>query len=168
MNSTKFKGNNVKLINDLPKVGDEAYDITFVKQDLSEQSLFDYKDKIKILIGVPSLDTGICQMETRRFNKELNGRNDVIGIIISKDLPFAMKRFCEAEGITNVTVGSDYRYSDFTKEFNTEMIDGPLKGLSARTIFIVDKENIIRYVQLVPEITQEPDYESVLKALDSL
>lgn len=168
MNSTKFKGNTVKLLNDLPKVGDEAYDITFVKQDLSEQSLFDYEGKIKILIGVPSLDTGICQMETRRFNKELSGRNDVVGIIISKDLPFAMKRFCEAEGITNVTVGSDYRYADYTREFNTEMIDGPLKGLSARTVFIVDKENTIRYVQLVPEIAQEPDYESVLKALDSL
>jgi thiol peroxidase len=168
MNTTKFKGHKVKLLNDLPEIGDEAFDITLVKNDLTEQSLFDLEDKIKVLIGVPSLDLGICQTETRKFNKALENKKDVIGIVISKDLPFAMKRFCETDGISNVIAGSDYRYGDFTREFNTEMIDGPFKGLSARTVFIVDKKNKIRYVQLVPEIGQEPDYDAVIEAIDSL
>lgn len=168
MNTTKFKGHNVKLLNDLPEIGDEAYDITVVKSDLTEQSLFDLENKIKVLIGVPSLDTGICQTETRKFNKALENKKDVVGIVISKDLPFAMKRFCETEGITNVIAGSDYRYGDFTREFNTEMIDGPFKGLSARAVFVVDKNNKIAYVQLVPEIGQEPDYDAVIEAVDAL
>ena len=92
-----------------------APDFTFVRSDLSEASLLDdYNGKIKVLIAVPSLDTGICQMETRKFNEELSKREGVQGIVISKDLPFAMNRFCEAEGIKNVIIGSDYRYSDLS------------------------------------------------------
>jgi thiol peroxidase len=166
--STKFKGKPVNLLDPLPEVNENAYDFTFVKSDLSEGSLYDFEDKVKVVIGVPSLDTGICQRETRTFNEKLAGKEGVIGIVISKDLPFAMKRFCETEGINNIMSVSDYRYGDFTREFGTEMIDGPLKGLSARTIFIIDKENKIRYVDITADITDEPDYDRVLSALSEI
>jgi len=168
LNSTNFKGKPVNLLNKIPEAGKKAYDFTFVKTDLSESSLYDYDDKVKVIIAVPSLDTGVCQMETRKFNEKLAGMDHVIGIVISKDLPFAMKRFCETEGISNVMSGSDFRYSDFAQEYNAEMIDGPLKGLLARAVFVVDKEHNITYTELVPEITQEPDYDKVIEAVKAL
>ena len=170
MSSVTLKGTRYSIKDDLPGVGMEAPDFTFVKSDLSEASLIDdYSDKVKVILAVPSLDTGICQMETVRFNKELQKRGDgVIGLVISEDLPFAQKRFCAAEGIENVITGSDYRYRDFMNEYNTEILSGPMKGLSARAVFIVDANNTIQYSELVPEIAQEPDYDSALKKLDSL
>ncbi len=168
LQTTSFKGRPVNLLDPLPEVEENAFDFTFVKTDLSESSLYDFEDKIKVVIGVPSLDTGICQRETREFNERLAKKEGVIGIIISKDLPFAMKRFCEAEGIENVISASDYRYQDFTREYGTEMLDGPLKGLSARAVFIIDKENKIRYVELTKDIIEEPNYDNVINALDAL
>jgi thiol peroxidase len=168
LQTTKFGGRPVNLLDPLPEVNENAFDFTFVKTDLSEGTLYDYDNKIKVLLGVPSLDTGICQTETRKFNERLGAMEGVVGIVISKDLPFAMKRFCETEGITNIISASDFRYTDFTREYGTEMIDGPLKGLSARAIFVVDKENKIRYVELTPDITVEPDYDSVIEAVKSL
>lgn len=168
LQTTKFGGRTVNLLDPLPEVNENAFDFTFVKTDLSEGTLYDYDDKIKVLLGVPSLDTGICQTETRKFNERLGGMEGVVGIVISKDLPFAMKRFCETEGIANIISASDFRYTDFTREYGTEMIDGPLKGLSARAIFVIDKENKIRYVELTPEITVEPNYDAVIEAVKSL
>lgn len=168
LSTTKFKGNTVNLLNKIPDEGKKAFDFTFVKTDLTESSLYDYDDKIKVLISVPSLDTGVCQAETRKFNEKLAGLSGVIGIVVSKDLPFAMKRFCEIEGIENVISGSDFRYQDFAQEFNTEMTDGPLKGLLARAVFVVDKEHTIHYSELVPEITQEPNYDKALEVVKSL
>ncbi|RMG25727.1 MAG: thiol peroxidase [Bacteroidetes bacterium] len=169
MSSVTLKGTPYSIKGEIPEVGENALDFTFVKADLSEASLVDdYDGKIKVLIAVPSLDTGVCQMETRKFNEELAKRNGVEGIVISKDLPFAMKRFCEAEGIENVTIASDYRYSDFIHEYNTEILSGPLKGLSARAVFVVDKDNKIRYAELVPEIAQEPQYDKALAVVDEL
>jgi len=163
-----LKGRPVDLLEEVPAVGENAFDFTFVKTDMSESSLYDIDAKVKVLIAVPSLDTGICQMETRKFNEKLAEFKDVIGLVISKDLPFAMKRFCETEGISNVISASDYRYGDFGREFGTEMISGPFKGLSARAVFVVDKDNKIRYSELVPDITFEPEYEKVLAAVKSL
>jgi thioredoxin-dependent peroxiredoxin len=168
LQTTSFKGRPVNLLDPLPEVEENAFDFTFVKTDLSESSLYDYEDKIKVVIGVPSLDTGICQRETREFNERLAKKEGVIGIIISKDLPFAMKRFCEAEGIENVVSASDYRYNDFTREYGTEMLDGPLKGLSARTVFIIDRDNKIRYVELTRDVIEEPNYDKVIEALDAM
>jgi len=148
-----------------------AIDFTFVKSDLSEGNLYDdYEGKIKVLIAVPSLDTSVCQTETRQFNEGLSARKDkgVVGLIISKDLPFAMNRFCEAEGIENVTIASDYRYSDFINEYNTEILSGPFKGLSARAVFVIDQSNTIKYAELVPEIGEEPKYDAALKVVDEL
>jgi len=144
-------------------------DFTFVKKDLSEASLYDdFDGKVKVLIAVPSLDTGVCQMETRKFNEALSQREGVVGIVVSKDLPFAMNRFCEAEGIENVIIASDFRYSDFINEYNTEILRGPFKGLSARAVFVLDQENVIRYSELVPEIAHEPEYDAALKVVDEL
>ena len=168
LDTTSHKGQPVALLDALPEPNEIAFDITFVKTDLTEGSLYDYEGKVKILMGVPSLDTGPCQVETRRFNELLSGRDGVVGIVISKDLPFAMRRFCETEGIKNIVSASDFRYTDFTREFATEMTNGPLKGLSARTIFVIDKENIIRYVELTPDVAAEPNYEKVLAEVDKL
>ena len=169
MASVTLKGNKFSIKDDIPAVGMEASDFTFVRDDLSEASLYDdFGDQVKVIIGLPSLDTGICQMETRKFNEELSKREGVLGIVISKDLPFAMKRFCTAEGIENVVVGSDYRYSDFINEFNTEILNGPMKGLSARAVFVLDGKNVIQYSELVPEIAQEPEYDKALAVVDRL
>ncbi len=167
MNKTKFKGVPVKLKGDLPELDAEAKDFTFVKEDLSEGHLSDYKGKIKIIMAVPSLDTGVCQMETKRFNRELEKREGVVGLVVSKDLPFAMKRFCENEGIENVQIASDFR-SNFSEQYNTRMVDGPLKGLNARAVFVVDKDNKIRHTQLTNDVTEEPDYDRALKVVDEL
>ncbi len=169
MSSVTLKGNRFSIKGDIPAVGMPALDFTFVKDDMSEASLMDdFDGKIKVLIAVPSLDTGVCQMETRKFNEALDGKSDVVGIVISEDLPFAMKRFCETEGLTNVVNGSDYRYRDFINEYNTEILSGPFKGLSARAVFVIDKENTIRYSELVPEIAQEPAYEKALEVVNAL
>ncbi len=167
MNTTKLKGNPVKLKGDVPEAGAKAADFTYVKDDLSEGKLSAHSDKNKVIIAVPSIDTGICQMETRRFNKELSSRDGVVGIIISKDLPFALKRFCAAEGIENVEVASDFRGS-FCDTYNTRIEDGPMKGLSARVVFVLDKHNTIKYTEVVDDITHEPDYEKVMEVVDNL
>jgi thiol peroxidase len=168
LETTSFKGKPVELLDELPGINQEAFDFTFVKTDLSESSLYDYEDKIKVLIAVPSLDTGICQRETRQFNERLSAKKGVVGIVVSKDLPFAMKRFCETEGLENIVSASDFRYLDFTREYGTEMVDGPLKGLSARAVFVVDGNNKIRYVELTPDVIAEPDYDRVMAEVDKL
>lgn len=168
MTQIKFKGEEVNLKGQPLKKGDKAEDFTFVKEDLSEASLFDYKDKVKVIIAVPSLDTGVCQKETRRFSEELQQKDGVVGLVVSKDLPFAMKRFCSNEGIDNVISASDFRYSDFSNEYNLEMIDGPLKGLLARVVYVVDKDNNITYSEFVDDITHEPDYDAAMNEVKNL
>ena len=168
LETTAFNGKPVELLEELPGVNQEAFDFTFVNTDLTEGSLYDFEGKIKVLIAVPSLDTGICQRETRQFNERLNQKDGVVGIVISKDLPFAMKRFCETEGLSNIVSASDFRYLDFTREYGTEMVDGPLKGLSARAVFVVDQNNKIRYVELTPDIILEPNYDKIMEVVNQL
>ena len=168
MAKVTHKGNPVKLKGELPKLNAEAEDFTYVKNDLKEESLYDLEDIIKVIIAVPSLDTGTCATETRKFNEKLAAKKGVIGIVISKDLPFAQRRFCETEGIKNVMAVSDYRYNDFTENYNTEMLDGALKGLSARAVFVLDQDNVVKYVELVSEISSEPDYDKVMAAVEVL
>ncbi len=119
-------------------------------------------------MAVPSLDTGVCAMETKKFNQKLADFSDVEAIVISKDLPFAMGRFCTTEGIENVISASDFRYNDFGSKYNTDMIEGPLKGLSSRAVFVLDRDNRIQYTELVPEITQEPDYDKAMEVVERL
>jgi len=167
MNTTKFKGNPVNLAGNVPAKGETAPDFTYVREDLSEKSLKDHGDHVKVIIAVPSIDTGVCQMETRRFNKDLSERDGVTGIVVSKDLPFALKRFCAAEGIENVEIASDFR-GNFVSNYNTLMTDGPLKGLSARVVFVLDGSNTIQHVEIVDDITHEPDYSAAMKAVEGL
>jgi len=167
MATVTLKGNVVNLRGDIPAENSIAPDFSFVRDDLSEGKLSEYSGKVKVLLSVPSLDTGVCAIETRTFNQKLASR-DVVGIVISKDLPFAMKRFCETENIENVSNASDYRYGDFGINYNVEQVDGPLKGLLARAVWVVDGNDNIFYTELVPEITTEPDYDKVMEVLDSL
>lgn len=164
MNQTNFKGNPVSLNGDVLEVGATAPDFTYVKEDLSEGTLYGLGNVKKVLIAVPSLDTGICQMETRRFNQELSNKEGVKGLVVSKDLPFAMKRFCAAEGIEDVEIASDFR-GGFTDEYKTLMEEGPLKGLSARVVFVLNEDNEVVYREIVDDITHEPNYEEALNAI---
>lgn len=163
-----FNGNTVQLSGDVPKNGEKAEDFSFVKEDLSDANLSDYKDKVKVVMALPSLDTGICQKEARAFNEKLANMDNVVGIIVSKDLPMAMKRFCAAEGIENIVTASDFRYSDFSSQYNVDMTEGPLKGLMARIVWVLDADNNITYTEIVDDITHEPNYENAINAVKSL
>ncbi|KAA3642493.1 MAG: thiol peroxidase [Bacteroidetes bacterium] len=168
MSNIKFKGNPVQVSGTIPGVGEKIEDFTFVKVDLSEGSLADYADKVKVLMAVPSLDTGICQKEARAFNELIGKMEGVIGLTVSKDLPFAMNRFCSAEGIEDIISASDFRYNDFGSQNGIEMTDGPLKGLFARVVFVLDKDNKITYKEEVDDITHEPNYEAAVAAVKAL
>ena len=141
-------------------------EFTLVKGDLSNYTLKDGKGKYLILNIFPSMDTGVCATSVRKFNQLAANQPNTVVLAISKDLPFAQGRFCTTEGITNVIPLSDYRYtSDFAEKYGVLMTDGPLAGLLARSVVVIDPEGKVVYTELVPEITQEPDYEAALKAV---
>lgn len=159
-----LKGNPVKLSGILPEAGQIAPDFKVVKQDLGEMNFYSIQTPVKVIISVPSIDTGVCALESKTFNKKLDSmQGKVTGLIVSMDLPFAMKRFCETEGVASVLTTSDYRHSDFGKKFGAQLADGPLQGLLARAVWVVDASNKIRYSEIVNEITSEPDYEKVME-----
>lgn len=168
MAQVTLKGNPVHTKGELPAVGRLAPHFRYVKQDLSEGQLSDLGAKVKVILAVPSLDTGTCALETKTFNKKLAALAGVEGLVISMDLPFAMKRFCELEGVKNVQPASDFRYREFTEHYNTLLTDGPLKGISARAVLVLDKDNTISYAELVPEISAEPQYEAALEVVKKL
>lgn len=165
MATTKFKGQPVKLIGEFIQVGKVAPDFQLVNTDLSTFSLKDIKDKNVILNIFPSLDTNVCALSVRKFNKIAAGLRDTVVLAISKDLPFAHARFASIEGIENVIPLSDFRYSDFDESYGVRMADGPLAGLLARAVVVIGKDGKVTYTELVPEITQEPDYDKALAAL---
>lgn len=166
MAKTAFKGVPVSLAGEFVKVGSPAPEFTLVKGDLNDYTLENGKGSYLILNIFPSLDTGVCATSVRKFNQLAANMPHTIVLAISKDLPFAQSRFCTTEGITNVIPLSDYRYtSDFAKKYGVLMTDGPLAGLLARSVVIVNPEGEIIYTELVPEITQEPNYEAALKAV---
>lgn len=161
-----LKGNPVKLSGKLPETGQIAPDFKVVKQDLGEMNFYSIQSPVKVIISVPSLDTGVCALESKTFNKKLDSlQGKVTGLIVSMDLPFAMKRFCETEGVASVLTASDYRHSDFGKKFGAQLADGPLQGLLVRAVWVVDANNKIRHVEIVNEITSEPDYEKVMEQI---
>ncbi len=160
-----FKGDTVNTYNNLPEVGAQAPDFTLVKSDLSEIKLSHLKGKNVILNIFPSIDTGVCAASVRRFNKDATSVNNTIVLGISADLPFAAQRFCAAEGIDNVITLSTFRNAEFGKEYGLLMEDGPLKGLLARAVMVLDTEGKIVYKELVPEIAQEPNYESAINSI---
>jgi thiol peroxidase len=138
------------------------------KGDLSDVSLQDFADKIKILNIVPSLDTGVCATSAKRFEKESAALKDVVILTISADLPFAMGRFCQAEGITHVVPLSQMRDRSFGTSYGVEITDGPLAGILSRAIVVLDRQNRVVYTEQVPEIAQEPDYARALEAVKKL
>lgn len=150
---------------ELPAVGSVAPDFTLVKGDLSEVSLKDFKGK-KVLLNIfPSIDTGVCAASVRQFNKNAAGLENTVVLGISVDLPFAAGRFCAAEGIENVVTASAFRNPEFAANYGVLMVDGPLKGLLARSVVVVDADGKVAYTELVPEVTQEPNYNAALTAL---
>lgn len=166
MSTTKFKGNPVKLIGEFVKPGEAAPDFTLVKKDLSLLSLDELKGMNVLLNIFPSLDTGVCATSVRKFNKLAAGMKDTVVLAISKDLPFAQERFCTTEGIENVIPLSDFRKTGFDEKYGLFMLDGPLEGLLARAVVVIGKDGKIKYTELVPDITQEPDYDKALEALE--
>lgn len=165
MAQTALQGNPVQLSGDLPAVGSTAPDFSLTAGDLSDVSLASYAGKKKLLNIVPSLDTGVCAASTRKFNETMAGRDDAVALVISADLPFASGRFCSAEGITNVINLSMMRSRNFAKDYGVLIVDGPLAGITARAVVVLDADNRVIYTQLVPEITQEPDYAAAMAAL---
>jgi len=164
MAKTKLKGNDVNLSGNDVQAGDNAPEVKVVGKDLGEIAVGGAKDKVQLIVAVPSLDTAVCAAETRKFNEEAANVDGVEVIVVSMDLPFAMGRFCTTEGIENLSVGSDFRNKDFANAYGVLIADGPLAGVSARAIFVVDKDGKITYKQIVPEITEEPNYKEALEA----
>lgn len=163
-----LKGSLVLLKGYIPEVGEIAPDFTYVQADMNEKSLYDLEGLNKIILSMPSIDTGICALETKKFNEAIAKLDNVVCLAVTKDLPFALKRFCGAEGIENLKAVSDFRYGDFANEYNMEMVNSPLKKLLARAVFVLDKNNKIHYIELVEDITYEPDYDKALEALAKL
>lgn len=161
-----IEGKPLTLLGEEVKVGDRAPDFTVLDNDLSPVNFATYRGKICIISSVPSLDTPVCDAETRRFNQEA-GRlgSDVIILTISMDLPFAQKRWCGAAGVDKVQTLSDHREASFGTAYGVLIKE---LRLLARAIFVVDREGIIQYIQLVKELTKEPDYEAVLNAVSKL
>jgi thioredoxin-dependent peroxiredoxin len=160
-----LKGNPVHTTGNLPGVGSVAPDFRLTKSDLSDVSLSDFSGKRIILNVFPSIETSVCSASVRNFNVKASQLENTIVLCISKDLPFAHKRFCEAEGIENVVTLSQYKDANFSDSYNVEMVDGPFAGLMSRVVIVLDADAQVIYVEQVPEIGQEPNYEAAIKAL---
>lgn len=162
----KMGDNELTLLGHEMKVGDSAPDFTLVKTDLSPFGLSDVKGKVVIIAAVPSLDTKVCELETIRFNEEADKLGDQVAVLtISMDLPFAQERFCGAEGISNLTVLSDYQKREFGEKYGC-LIDGLF--LLNRSIFVIDQEGKVSYVQYLEQNTEHPDYDKALEAVRAL
>jgi len=160
-----LQGNEIHTNGDLPKVGKKAPDFRLVDKDLADRTLADYAGKKKLLNIVPSLDTPVCATSTKKFNDAAAGRDDVVMLVISADLPFAMGRFCGAEGVDKVVPLSLMRSRKFAKDYGVLIEDGPLEGITGRAVVVVDENDKVVYTEMVPEIAQEPDYDKALAAL---
>jgi len=162
-----LKGNPVTTVGTLPAVGQKAPDFKVAKSDLANVGLKDFAGKKVVLNIFPSIDTGVCATSVRKFNQEAANLSGAVVVGVSRDLPFALKRFCGAEGINNVVTTSDVRDGSFGKAYGVAMADGPLEGLLSRSIVVLDENGTVKYTEQVPEITQEPDYAKALAALKS-
>ena len=160
-----LKGNPCHTSGDLPAVGSTAPDFRLTPADLQDVGLDAYAGKKKLLNIVPSLDTPVCATSTQKFNAAMAAKSDAVALVISADLPFAQKRFCGAEGIENVISLSMMRSKNFAKDYGMLITDGPLAGLCGRAVVVLDAANKVLYTELVPEITQEPDYDAAIAAL---
>jgi thiol peroxidase len=160
-----LQGNPIHTSGDLPAIGSSAPDFTLVAGDLSDITLATHAGKKKLLNIVPSLDTDVCATSTRKFNEAIEAKSNAVAIVVSSDLPFAQGRFCGSEGLKNVVTASMMRNRNFAKDYGVLINDGPLAGICARAVVVLDENNQVVYTQLVPEIVQEPDYDAALNAL---
>jgi len=160
-----LKGNPIQTVGSLPAVGSQAPDFHLTRADLADVSLKDFAGRRKLLNIVPSLDTGVCAASARRFNQEASNVPGAVLLTVSCDLPFAQKRFCEAEGISNVVTLSELRDRGFGQDYGVRIADGPMAGLLSRCVVVLDEHDKVIYTEQVPEITQEPDYAKALAAL---
>jgi len=165
MAQVTLKGNAVTTNGDLPALGTTCPDFKLVASDLSDVTLANFAGKKKLLSIVPSLDTGVCATSTDAFEKAAADFKDTVFLVISVDTPFAQQRFCQEHSCKNVKTLSLMRSRKFAKDFGVLVQDGPLAGVTARSVVVLDKNNKVIYTQLVPEITEEPDYSSALQAL---
>jgi thiol peroxidase len=166
MAQVTLEGNPLNTNGDLPAVGGTAPDFRLVDGELNDLTLADFAGKKKILSIVPSLDTPTCATSTKVFNERLGGRDDVVVLVISADLPFAQGRFCQAEGTADVKTLSMMRSRNFAKDYGVLIEDGPLAGITARAALTLDEDNKVLHAQLVGEIADEPDYDAAIAALD--
>jgi thiol peroxidase len=167
MASITLKGKAIHTIGFLPAIGQKAPDFRLTAEDLSDKTLKDYSSIYKILNIVPSLDTGVCAASHRRFNQEASALKETVILTVSRDLPFAQKRFCDLEGIDKAVALSSLRSDDFGKKYGVLITDGPLEGLFSRAVVVLDKSDRVIYTEQVPEIAQEPDYHKALEAVKS-
>jgi len=159
-----LQGNPINTSGDLPKVGSSAPDFILVDSDLNNVSLENYQGFKKILNIVPSLDTPVCQKSTKEFNTRIESMSDTVALVITADLPFAMKRFCSSESLNTIKPLSMMRSRNFAKDYGVLITDGPLEGITARAVVVLDKENKVLYTELVQEIANEPNYDGALQA----
>lgn len=164
MGRITLKGTPYHTVGDLPEVGSPAPNFELVRQDLAIATLATYAGMRKVLNVFPSLDTPVCALSIKRFNERAAGRPGTVVLNVSADLPFAAKRFCATEGITGAETLSTLR-SSFGQDYGLEIADGPLAGLCSRAVIVLDAKNRVLYREQVPEIAQEPDYATALKAL---
>jgi thiol peroxidase len=165
MSSVTLKGNPIEVAGSFPQAGQKAPAFSLVGKDLKDVSLADFAGKRKVLNIVPSLDTAVCATSTRKFNEKAGQLANTAVLVISADLPFASSRFCAAEGLTNVVTLSTMRGRDFLHSYGVEIASGPLKGVAARAVVVLDENDVVRHAELVPEIAQEPNYDAALAAL---
>jgi thioredoxin-dependent peroxiredoxin len=164
MSEITLRGNTIHTVGELPAVGSPAPAFTVTGGNLADVTLGDFAGKNVVINIFPSIDTGVCQASVRAFNQKAGARDDVTVLNVSADLPFAQARFCGAEGIEGVTNASTFR-SDFGSTYGVTIADGPMAGLMSRAVVVVDGDGVVSYTEQVPEIAQEPDYDSALAAL---
>ncbi|MBS4062071.1 MAG: thiol peroxidase [Bacteroidetes bacterium] len=165
MATITLKGNPFQTVGNLPEKGSKAPEFNLVKSDLSHLTLDALKGKKIVLNIFPSLDTDVCASSVRKFNAEAAKLQNTVVVCVSKDLPFAHKRFCSTEGLDQVITASDFREGSFGEAYGVTLADGPLSGLHSRAVVVLDEEGTVVYTEHVPEIVQEPDYEAALASI---
>jgi len=160
-----LKGNAIQTNGNLPPQGSKAPDFQLADGELSNRSLKDFKGKRKMIYIVPSLDTSVCSLSTKKFNEQIKSHPEVTVLLVSADLPFAQKRICSQEQVQNIVPLSMMRSKEFAEAYGVLIKDGPLAGICARAVVVLDENDRVVYTELVPEITQEPNYDKALQAL---
>lgn len=158
-------GNPIKVDGVFPKEGEKAPPFSLVNRELKDTTLANFAGKKKVLNIVPSLDTPVCALSTRKFNGKASNMDNTVVLIIAADLPFAMSRFCDAEGLDKVVPLSTMRGANFMQDYGVAIVDGPFAGITARAVIVLDESDTVIHAELVPEIADEPNYDAALAAL---